>query len=389
MSYTNYQDDPTIQADEAAVEAANQAVVGQTGSTPGAGYADAAAQAVAAEQALQQAEAPYASQIAAQLSAEFGGTISPGSLGLPGVTGTGTSTTAAGTSASTTSTASGTTIDPTQAANFGIIQQYLQQMGITDPSALSWAQGLLTSGASPSQVEVEMYNQPWFQARFPGIFQRQKAGLPPISPSDYISYEDQARQLESAYGLPSGYLDNPTFIGNQIGQDVSMSELQDRVEKGFAVVNTAPPEVQDAFDQMFGASGPAALAAYVMDPTRSVPLLEKQVLAAQNMGAGLEQGFRPSASQAEEMAGMGISYGQAQSGFSNLQGIRPFFIPGVGESETQDINTTGINATFGLDATSQAALARLKAQRQAEFAGGAAPVTTGQGVVGAGTQREF
>lgn len=316
-----------------------------------------------------------------------------GNLGATAAQGGGSTDPNAGAGAGTSgagATTSTSNADPSvNASNFGIIQQYLQQLGITDPSAISWAQGLITSGAAPSQIEVEMYNQPFFKARFPGIFTRQAAGLAPISPADYVAYENSAQQLEHAYGLPTGYLHDPTLIGNLIGKNVSMEQLQGEVEQGFSVVDQAPQAVKDAFTQMYGPAGDSALAAYFIDGDRSLPLLEKQALAAQNMGAGTQQGFAPSQAQAETMAGQGISYSQAQSGFGQLQSLRPYFTPGVGESDQQDINTTGVNAQFGLDSNSQAALMRLESQRKAEFAGGGGAVTTSQGVLGAGSQRPF
>ena len=276
-----------------------------------------------------------------------------------------------------------------QAIQWGIIQQALQQMGITDPGALSWAQGLISSGASAQSIEVQMYSQPWFQQRFPGIFERQKAGLPPISPADYLGYEDQARQLEGAYGLPPGFLDDRNYVGNLIGSDVSMAELQNRVEQGFSVVQQAPQEVRDAFSQFYGPNGDSALASYVLDRSRSVPLLEKQVAAAEFGGTGAQQGFGIGRGTAELAAGLGITPGEARSGFGQLNQIRPFFTPGVGETGVPDINTTGVSAQFGLDATAQQLVAAQESQRRAEFAGGGGGVTTNQGVVGAGQQKAF
>src|SRR5450759_1284740 len=110
-----------------------------------------------------------------------------------------------------------------------IVDQALAAYGL---SALAgWAWGEITNGAKADQVLVDMYLTPQFAQRFPGIIARQKAGLPPIAPADYINYEDQAKQLENRFGLPTGLLSNANTIGDFIGKDISASELTDRVQK--------------------------------------------------------------------------------------------------------------------------------------------------------------
>ena len=363
-TYASWQDDPTIQADQAAVEAANAAVVAQTGTgaggAAGSGYQSAAAQAVAAEQALQQAEQPYMGQIMAGLQAQFG---VGGGGASGGATGGGTAAAAPPTAATTAA----------NAANFGIISQFFQSIGITDPSALTWAQGLLTSGAGVAQVEVQMYDQPWFQQRFPEIGLAQKNGLPPISPADVINYENTVSQLEQQAGLPQGFIGKDQ-ITQLMGQyNVSTAELTDRVVQGFIPalqeLNSTPQLAQVA--QNYYGITPGSLAAYYLDPTKALALLQKQFTAAQIGGEAGITGFGGLDRQtAEQLAALGVTQTQAQQGFSTLGHMAQAYNPLPGEQPGTGVSRAEqVAGQFEGNAQAQLAMQLAAQSRQAAFAG--------------------
>jgi hypothetical protein len=274
----------------------------------------------------------------------------------------------------------------TQDAN-AILQQTLDSYGLG--SMAQWAWNQITTGASPDQVLVNLYQTPQFAQRFPGIIARQKAGLPPISPASYISYEDSAKQLENQYGLPRGFLSNPNTIGEAIGNDVSMSELTSRVQQGYAQVAYAPPEVRQAYAQMFGASGDGALASQFLDFNRSSQLLTEQATAAQISGDASMGGTNMSTGDAMKLAQMGHTQADVGTTLASLQKESPLFNASIHEQNNLTQGTQGVEAAFGLNATAEQQVIHRQQQRQAEFQGGGAAYADNSGVSGAGAAHPF
>lgn len=262
------------------------------------------------------------------------------------------------------------------------IDTVLQQYGLSSLS--QWAWNEITNGASSDQVLLDMYNQPAFQQRFPGIAIRQQKGLPAISPSDYVNYEDTLAQLENQYGLPSGFLTDPTRVANLIGGDVSTTEVQDRVENGYQAVATAPPEVRQAFTQMFGANGDGALAAHFLDTNTALPLLEQQATAADISGLASQQGINVSKSDAMTLAQQGQTGSSTASGLADIAQTAPLFEQSVTEGNDLQAGTQGVEAQFGLSAQATQEVTQREQQRAAAFKGGGSPYTDQYGAEGAG-----
>lgn len=264
------------------------------------------------------------------------------------------------------------------------ITALLNQYGLG--SLASWAWSEITAGASTAQVTLDMQSQPAFQQRFPGIAQRQAAGLPAISPADYVSYEDSLAQLTHQYGIPQGIWDTPAAIGQMIGNDTSISEVQARIQQGYAVVATAPPEVRASFAQMFGAAGDGALAAYVMDEKNSVPVLEQQVAAAQLQGTAAQSSVNINDNLAMKLAQSGVSVSQLQNAAGSVATQASLFnaTPGEVSAPTQG---QGVEAQLGTDAASAAVVAQAQSARQSAFRGGGGAESDQFGAEGIGIQQ--
>ena len=265
-----------------------------------------------------------------------------------------------------------------------------------------WAWGLITQGAGVDQITDELYQQPLFKARFPGIVLRQKLGLPPISMADYITLEDSYDQLVSQYGLPRSIL-TTDFVGNLIGQDVSATEFEDRIVKGYQVVSQAPASVQQTFAQWFGPKGAGQLAAYFLNPKSASDVLEKEALMAQVQGAGINAGVNIGKNRASQLASMGDTYTQVASALNKLtttaglykanqaEGFQNQPIRGVvGQATSLSESNQGVNAALGLSAADEQEVEQRALERQNAFrgGGGAAQQTT-QGYAGLGSAKSM
>lgn len=262
-----------------------------------------------------------------------------------------------------------------------LIDDLLSQYGLQSLSG--WAWDMITQGASTSQVTVQLRQRPEFQARFPAISEREKAGLDPISPAEYISLERSYTQVMRSAGLPSGFWDQPQDFHSLVAGDVSPTELQSRVENAFTQVNNAPQSVKDAFAQYYGVQGPAALASLVLDETRATPQLEKMAQTAMVGGTSSEYGLPLDQATASRIAGLGISEYRLRSGFDQAAQLRPLYDETV--SEQNDITgQQGVLATLGLSPDDAAAVQNRLQGRTAAFAGGGGSVLTRQGLAGLG-----
>ena len=66
---------------------------------------------------------------------------------------------------------------------------------------LDWVKSKLIAGASEAEIQLEMYEQPAFKARFPVIDARRAAGLNPVSVAEVLEYETRGRELMRRAGV--------------------------------------------------------------------------------------------------------------------------------------------------------------------------------------------
>lgn len=265
------------------------------------------------------------------------------------------------------------------------LQASLQQYGLQ--SLASWAWNEIVNGATESQVVLDLYNQPAFKTRFPAIFTRQEQGLPPISPGDYVSYENQATQMFEAAGLPKGFWDSPSDFTNLISNDVSTTELQARLNLATQAAYQVPDSVRTVLQRDYGI-GTGGLAAHFLDPTQAEPALAQQFLAAQIGGAGIQTGYGTDKATDEQLAADGVTAAAAQQGFTQLGTESQLFkgLPGQGESDISQADQ--VAAEFEGNVASQQAITARTQSRQAQFAASGSYQSSAAGFGGIGSAQQ-
>jgi hypothetical protein len=239
------------------------------------------------------------------------------------------------------------------------------------------------------EIMLELYDRPEFKAAFPEIEARRKRSMDqglvmaPISADDVLQYRAQARSMMQSYGLPAGFYSNNDDFFDLIVGDVSMDELNARLKAASIKVATAPPEVRDAFAELYGDSSDQALFALAIDTDKALPELERMLNAAGVGGAGTRFGFDLDVSQMNRVAGYGVDYGAAAQGFGSLAEEKGLLDESI--YETVDLNLdTGIEAIFGLNAESSRALQRRAEERSASTQGAAGGLLDQRGASGLG-----
>jgi hypothetical protein len=168
---------------------------------------------------------------------------------------------------------------------------------------------------SEEMLLVELYDQPEYKLRFPGIGSL-RAKKRTITEDEYMKIERAMTQTARFFDLPKGFYDNPDDFGKLIGNEVSAKEYQDRLQVGQDLARATSPGIRTALQEFWNV-GEGGITAYVLDPDRALALIQKQAKAAQFVGLGREKGFKlegMTAAQAEQIAGT-----EAYSKLSALQ----------------------------------------------------------------------
>lgn len=119
-------------------------------------------------------------------------------------------------------------------------------------------------------------------------------------------------------GLPESFYDQPADFATWIGNNVSPSEIQSRVDLATQATTLASPAFRQALNQM--GIDDAHLTAYYLDGTKALPLLQKQAATAQIGAEALKQGLAFDQSYAEQLATEGVSQSAAAQGYAQVAG---------------------------------------------------------------------
>ena len=172
------------------------------------------------------------------------------------------------------------------------------------------------NGYSGDTISTLLQDTKEYKARFAGNDARRKAGLPVLSPAEYLATEASYKQIMQQAGLPSGFYDQPADFDGWIGKNVSPSEVQTRVDLASQATTLANPNYRKALNQM--GIKDSDLTAYFLDQKKALPHLQKAAATAAVGAAALGQGLTFDKSYAEQLALEGISADQAQQGYSNV-----------------------------------------------------------------------
>lgn len=246
-----------------------------------------------------------------------------------------------------------------------ILTDALTQAGLSALADQAWQ--WMLDGMPKEQVWIEIRKTDQYKQRYPGMAELQSKGRA-ITEGQYIDLERSYVSLYRQAGLPAGFYDQPADFGSLIGGDVSPQELGARLDEYKTLTYTLPPQVRDEFGRLYGMSA-GDITAYIIDPTRALPIIHNQFLAAQ-AGAGANQaGYgNISRSEAEQLGLTGVDYGKALQGFGSLVNEQQLFTPLVGNAgENAITRDEQLGAQFGGNANAQRRIDQRARQRVATF----------------------
>lgn len=294
-----------------------------------------------------------------------------------GATGAGTGAGGgAGSSASGSLTGTGTSVE--QAARksaYDILLEEFNRYGLG--SLVEPLKGLITENISPSEFSLRLQQTDAYKKRFSANADRIAKGLTALKPAEYLALEDSYQNIMRNYGLPESYYSKDS-LGTQAGfnqliaNDVSATELEDRVMTAQNRVVNANPEVYKALKAFYPDITNGDILAYTLDPTKALDAIKRKVTAAEIGGAALAAGLTTEAAAAENLARYGITKQQAQQGYETIGGLLPRASQ-LADIYKQDPYTQAVAEAevFGTGGAVSAAEKRkkLSALEQAKFAG--------------------
>lgn len=224
-------------------------------------------------------------------------------------------------------------------------------------------------------VIFAMRERPEYQRRFSGNAKRRAAGFEELDPATYLSLEQSYREILASNGMPSNFYDSNDDFADLIGGNVSVSELNERVQEGYRAVADADPAVRAQMYRLYGIRE-NELAAYFIDPNRARPLLSaadyrRQARAAQIAARGEEQaGVSLTGELAEDLARRGITEEEAARGFGEIGALGELRQQFAGEEAISQDEL--VQQQFGVDINARERLRRRQQGRVAAFEGGGA-----------------
>ena len=286
-------------------------------------------------------------------------------------------------------------ITPTEASELNSLQganrdAYAALMNLFNSYGLSTLApkifNFVQQGYSSDTISILLQSTPEYEQRFAGNAARLKNGLSVLTPAEYLATEASYYQIVQSAGLPSNFYSSPSDWVQWIGNDVSPTEVQDRVNMAQQATQAAPPALVQALNVMGVPT--TSLVAYYLDDAKALPILQQQFNAAQIGAAALRNGLAMDPTRATTFANMGISVSQANQAYQQIGQTLPTL-----ETLGQVYNQKYSQATEENDllmGNGQAALQtqKLVSQEKSAFSGssavnqqtlGTAPPPTGAG----------
>lgn len=267
----------------------------------------------------------------------------------------------------------------------GVVRQYLDRYGLG--SLAGWAWDLYTSvgggQTGMDAINAELPDTKEFQVRFPAYKKLAEEGRA-MSPAEMLNYEQTARQIFHANGLPNGFYDTPQGLAQFMLNDVSVTELEARVQDAQKAMIGSPQDVRDQLQRLYGVDH-GHMTAWFLDPKTAEPIIAQKFTAAQIAAEAHRTQFgQLSGTEALGLAKLGVTDATASSGFQKLGNEAGLFQQQVA-GETSVSRTQELAAQFGGNVSAQQAFEKRARTRLAAFSEDTGTKVGAKGVGGLGS----
>ena len=247
----------------------------------------------------------------------------------------------------------------------------LTEMGLADLA--DTVDEMIRQDFTASQIKLELPKQTAYINRFPGMKALRDAGQA-INEATYISMEKGYLQTLGAYGLDAGVFGSRSELGKYIANLVSPREFEERVN----IAKTRVADNSDVVKQLksyYPEIDDSAVVSYLLNPTKGMDIIKKQVRAAEIGAAATFAGFTDLGGKAS----LGMGYAESligATGTADLAALKKDFgqaktlartqsrLAGI-EGQTYN-DTEAVNAAIAQEQASILASQR-RAERETKF----------------------
>lgn len=247
----------------------------------------------------------------------------------------------------------------------------LTEMGLADLA--DTVDEFIRQDYTAAQIKLELPKQAAYKLRFPGMEALRAAGQA-INEATYISMEKGYLQTLGAYGLDAGVFGTRGELGKYIANMVSPREFEERVN----IAKTRVADNTDVVKQLKGyypEIDDSAVVSYLLNPTKGMDIIKKQVRAAEIGAAATFAGFSDLGGQ----GAMGTGYAESligATGTADLAALKKDFGQAKTLARTQSRlagiegqaykDTEAVNAAIAQEQSSILASQR-RAERETKF----------------------
>lgn len=201
---------------------------------------------------------------------------------------------------------------------------------LMDATLASWGlsslsdvlRGFIVKGdTNPDTLALELSQTKEYKQRFAANALRVKNGLSELKPAEYIALEAGYRQVLQAYGMPAGFYDSQSDFEKFIANDMSVNELQSRVQVAHDQYTAAPEYVKNLWQQYFGTKGDAIAA--ILDPNTATAIIQDRGQQVALGGAAAESGFSINQQRAQQFQQQGVTLDQARKAYQQIAQSMP------------------------------------------------------------------
>lgn len=279
----------------------------------------------------------------------------------------------------------GSTTDQANQSALAVLQNELDAWGFAGQA--TWAWNEIISGKGVDQILFDLRQTDFYKNSIFGKTNalRRANNLPVMDEATILSYKNEAKAAFRAAGIPNDFYSSDDELAQFMGQDISQTELQDRIKQGYTAAASAPAEYRQALNNLYGIDQ-GHLTAFFLDPAAAEPIIMAKFAAAKIAGEAAITGYNPNlaVTPAEQLAAQGVTEQQARTGFGHLGLEQQLFNPLPGESEQAVAQNVQLGAEFSQNAADQQQIENVARRRVAQFQGGGDFAAGRSGIAGLG-----
>jgi hypothetical protein len=267
-----------------------------------------------------------------------------------------------------------------------VTRQFMKENGMEE--MMAGMEKYVRAGYTGDQIWIMLSSDDAYKAaynrRFAANEERARKGLARLLPATYIELEDGYRSAMMSRGIPEGLFDSTDDFTELIAGDVSVREVEDRLDTAVDYVNfEGNSAVKAELREIYGMTD-GEMYAYVLDQDRTQDYLDREMNSrrrqaavggsASNANVGISDALRNEIADMYQGYNWERAYQESSIGMTSVAKEEPLYerlgLLSGEEANSDDLVKEQFNITGAAEAASKKK--RLASQERARFGGSSA-----------------